>query len=41
LITFHHAALGLIQEDHRAGVGKGWKHINEGIRKRSETARSR
>jgi len=41
LISFHHSALGLIQDDHRAGVGRGWKHINEGIRKRAETARSR
>jgi len=41
LITFHHTALGLIQEDHRAGVGKGWTHINEGVRKRAEAQRSR
>ena len=40
LITFHHTALGLIQEDHRAGVGKGWTHINEGVRKRAEAQRS-
>jgi uncharacterized protein YndB with AHSA1/START domain len=41
LIKFHHTGLGLIQDDHRAGVGKGWTHINEGIRKRAEAARSR
>ena len=41
LIKFHHTALGLILDDHRAGVGKGWKHINEGIRKRAEALRSR
>jgi hypothetical protein len=41
LIKFHHTALGLIQEDHRAGVGKGWTHINEGVRKRAEAQRSR
>jgi hypothetical protein len=41
LIKFHHTALGLIQDDHRAGVGKGWTHINEGIRKRAEAQRSR
>jgi hypothetical protein len=41
LITFHHTALGLIQDDHRAGVGKGWTHINESIRKRAEAQRSR
>jgi hypothetical protein len=41
LITFRHTALGLIQDDDRVGVGKGWTHINEGIRKRAEAARSR
>jgi hypothetical protein len=41
LITFHHTALGLILEDHRKGVTGGWKHINEGVRRRAETARSR
>jgi hypothetical protein len=39
LIKFQHAALGLIQDDHRAGVGKGWTHINERIRKRAEGER--
>ena len=41
LITFHHTALGLIQEDHRRGVNTGWGHINESVRKRAEAARSR
>jgi hypothetical protein len=41
LITFRHSALGLIQDDHRMGVGKGWTYINEGIRTRAEAARSR
>src|SRR5712692_10359324 len=41
LIKFHHTALGLIQDDHRAGVGKGWTHINESVRKRAEAQRSR
>jgi len=41
LIAFHHSALGLIQEDHRKGVTKGWGHINAGVKKRAETARSR
>jgi len=40
LIKFHHTALGLIQDDHRQGVGKGWTHINEGVRKRAEAQRS-
>ncbi len=41
LIQFRHSALGLIQEDHRKGVTQGWGHINEGVRKRAEAARSR
>ena len=36
LITFRHTAFGFIQDEHRGGVGKGWTHINEGIRKRAE-----
>jgi len=28
LIRFQHTALGLITEDHREGVGKGWTHIH-------------
>jgi len=41
LIKFDHTALGLIQDDHREGVGKGWTHINESVRKRAEAQRSR
>jgi hypothetical protein len=41
LIKFHHKALGVIQEDHREGVGKGWTHINNRIRARAEANRSR
>jgi hypothetical protein len=41
LIQFRHSALGLIQEDHRKGVTKGWGHIHEGVRKRAEAARAR
>jgi hypothetical protein len=36
LISFHHTALGLITEEHRGGVVKGWNYILEGVRKRSE-----
>jgi len=39
LIKFHHAAVGLIQDDHRAGVAKGWTHINERIRRLAEGER--
>ena len=39
LIKFHHSALGLILDEHRAGVGKGWSYINDSIRKRAEGVR--
>lgn len=38
LIKFHHTALGLIQDDHRAGVGKGWTHIHNRVRERAEAS---
>jgi hypothetical protein len=42
LIQFHHKALGLISDEHRAGVVKGWTYIHERARKRAEsTARPR
>lgn len=41
LIKFHHAALGLIQEDHKKGVSSGWNHIHERVRKQAEAFRSR
>lgn len=36
LIKFHHSALGLIQDDHRQGVVKGWAHILARARARAE-----
>jgi hypothetical protein len=36
LIKFHHKAMGVIQDEHRKGVTKGWAHIIECIRKRAE-----
>jgi hypothetical protein len=38
LIKFHHTALGLIEDQHREGVGKGWGHIHASVRKRAEAA---
>jgi Activator of Hsp90 ATPase homolog 1-like protein len=38
LIKFHHTALGLIEEQHRQGVGKGWGHTHAILRKRAEAA---
>jgi hypothetical protein len=36
LITFHHKAFGLISDEHRQGVTKGWAAIHTGVRKRAE-----
>ncbi len=39
LIKFRHSAFGLVQEDHRTGVNRGWSYIHESVRKRAEAAR--
>ena len=36
LITFHHKAFGIIQDEHRRGVEKGWSHMNHRIKARAE-----
>jgi hypothetical protein len=36
LIKFHHKAFGLIQDDHRQGVNKGWTSINNRVREHAE-----
>jgi uncharacterized protein YndB with AHSA1/START domain len=36
LIKFHHKAFGVIQEEHRTGVVKGWNHILSRLRHRAE-----
>ncbi|HEX6906924.1 MAG TPA: SRPBCC domain-containing protein [Terriglobales bacterium] len=38
LIRFHHKALGIIQDEHRRGVEKGWMHILSRIRGRAESS---
>ena len=38
LIKFHHTAMGLIEEQHRQGVSKGWGHMHAILRKRAEAA---
>jgi len=38
LIKFRHTALGMIDEQHRQGVGKGWGHTHALLRKRAEAA---
>jgi hypothetical protein len=40
LIKFHHTALGLITDEHRQGVVKGWTHILTRIRARAEARRT-
>ena len=37
LIKFHHKAFGVIQDEHRQGVVKGWGHILSRIRGRAES----
>jgi hypothetical protein len=39
LIKFHHTAMGLIEDEHRAGAKKGWTHMHESLRKRAEGQR--
>ena len=39
LIKFHHTALGLIESEHREGVGQGWAHMNDNVRKAAEKMR--
>ncbi|MGC1463192.1 MAG: SRPBCC domain-containing protein [Terracidiphilus sp.] len=36
LITFRHTALGVIEDQHREGVSKGWQSILDRIRTRAE-----
>lgn len=39
LIKFHHIALGVIPDEHKQGMGKGWKHIHDRVRERAERGR--
>src|SRR3984885_11428548 len=41
LIKFQHRAFGLITDEHREGVVKGWAHMNDGVRKRAEAQSAR
>jgi hypothetical protein len=41
LIMLHHTALGLIQDDYRLCLGKGWSHILAKVRARVEGASNR
>jgi hypothetical protein len=41
VIRFRHAAFGLIQEEHRQNVGKGWGFIHEQVRQRAEGSKQK
>src|SRR5262244_3390978 len=41
VIKFRHSGFGLITEEHRVGIVKGWAYIHENVRKRAEAGRSR
>jgi uncharacterized protein YndB with AHSA1/START domain len=41
LIKFHHMALGVIKDDHRQGMPKGWAQINARTKEKAEARRSR
>ena len=38
LIKFRHTALGMIEDQHRLGVSKGWGDMHANLRKRAEAA---
>jgi uncharacterized protein YndB with AHSA1/START domain len=38
LVTFKHDAMGLIPDEHRAGVGSGWAHLLDRVRRGAEKA---
>jgi uncharacterized protein YndB with AHSA1/START domain len=38
LVSFKHSAMGLIPDEHRAGVGKGWAHLLDRVRRAAEKA---
>jgi hypothetical protein len=40
LVQFHHLALGLIERDHREGVGKGWSYMHARMKQRAEMVRA-
>ena|ERR1700693_4300012 len=41
LMKFHHAALGVIQGDHRQGFAKGWAQIHARTKEKAEARYSR
>ncbi|HVH71662.1 MAG TPA: SRPBCC domain-containing protein [Candidatus Dormibacteraeota bacterium] len=41
VIKFRHSGFGLITDEHRSGVVKGWAYIHDNVRKRAEAGRSK
>jgi hypothetical protein len=41
LVTFRHTGFGLLEDQHREGVNRGWASIHERVRKAAELSRSR
>jgi hypothetical protein len=41
VIRFCHAGFGLIQDEHKQGVVKGWSHIHDKVRERAEGMRAK
>ena len=39
LIKFRHSGFGLLNEDHKKGVGSGWSYMNQKARERAEKSR--
>ena len=39
LIVFKHTALGIVPEEHKAGMNKGWTAMHDRVRKQAEAAR--
>ncbi|NYF49840.1 SRPBCC family protein [Tunturiibacter gelidoferens] len=39
LIVFRHTALGLLTEEHKAGMPKGWNSMHERVRRHAEASR--
>ncbi|MGH9394727.1 MAG: SRPBCC family protein [Terriglobales bacterium] len=38
VITFRHTGFGLVQDEHRQGMPKGWSHIHEQVKLKAEKA---
>ena len=38
LITFRHTALGIVSDEHKAGMNTGWNSMHQRVRKNAEAA---